>query len=173
MEHMRRGHVGPAVGCLRYAGAVAATLCLTVGLSGTADAQQIENGKAVFAALDKVTARISRLEVGLGETVRFGALRLTPRACHTRSPTEPPRTTSFVEIAETQLDGKSQQIFSGWMFAESPGLNAVEHPVYDVWLTDCAEPRRPAAAQAPAGARAQGAEAPAEAEPPRRQRPRR
>ncbi len=40
-----------------------------------------------------------------------------------------------------QLDGKEKRIFSGWMFADSPGLNAVEHPVFDVWLTDCAQPR--------------------------------
>jgi hypothetical protein len=108
-----------------------------------AAAQKIENGVAVFAALDKVTARISRLPIKLGETVRFGALKVTPRACNTRAPTEPPRTTSFVEVDEIKLDGTTSRIFTGWMFAESPGLNAVEHPVFDVWLTDCAEPLRP------------------------------
>ena len=108
---------------------------------------RIENGIAVFAALDKVTARISKLEVKLGETVRFGALKLTPRACYSRPPTEPPKTTSFVEVQEILLDGKEQRIFSGWMFAENPGLNAVEHPVFDVWLTDCATPPVPVAAK--------------------------
>jgi hypothetical protein len=120
-----------------------------------ASAQKIENSKAVFAALDKVTARISKLEVKLGETIRFGALKVTPRACYSRPPTEPPKTSTFVEIDEILLDGKENRIFSGWMFAESPGLNAVEHPVFDVWLTDCAEPPRPSIAQTP-GQRARG-----------------
>lgn len=136
-------------------------------------AQHIENGRAVFAALDKVTARISKLEAKLGETVKFGALKLTARACYSRSPTEPPKTTSFVEIDETGLDGKLQRIFSGWMFAENPGLDAVEHPVYDVWLTECADPKQATSIARPAGG--PNAE-PQEAEPAypqRRFRPRR
>jgi hypothetical protein len=124
-----------------------------VGLSAVpAHAQRIENSVAVFAALDKVTAKISRLEVPLNETRSFGALRVTPRVCYTRAPTEPPKTTTFVEVDETQLDGKEKRIFSGWMFADSPGLNAVEHPVFDVWLTDCAQPRASAQRPPPAGA---------------------
>jgi len=110
-----------------------------------AAAQRIENSVAVFAALDKVTAKISRLEVPLNETRTFGALKVTARACYTRAPTEPPKTTTFVEVDETQLDGKEKRIFSGWMFADSPGLNAVEHPVFDVWLTECTAPVRMAA----------------------------
>lgn len=139
---------------------------LGAALPNAANAQRIENGVAVFAALDKVTARISKLEIKLGDTVRFGALKLTPRACYSRPPTEPPKTTSFVEVQEIMLDGKEQRIFSGWMFAESPGLNAVEHPVFDLWLTDCSTPVKPvaqkAAPAAPAGAPAlKGAKQPA------------
>jgi hypothetical protein len=128
-------------------------LCIAT-LSSPATAQRIENGTAVFAALDKVTARISKLEIKLGETREFGALKVTPRACYTRAPTEPPKTTSFVEVNETLLDGTQKRIFSGWMFAESPGLNAVEHPVFDVWLTECSQPQRSGVAQkgAPASA---------------------
>lgn len=96
---------------------------------------------AVFAALDKVTARISRLEVPLNQTVRFGSLKVTPRVCYSRPPTELPKTTTFVEVDEVKLDGEEERIFTGWMFAESPGLNAVEHPVFDVWLTGCASPQ--------------------------------
>ena len=110
-------------------------------------ALRIENKVAVFSALDKVTARISKIEVPLNETVQFGSLKVTPRACYSRPATERPKTTSFVEVSEVQLEGAEQKIFSGWMFAESPGLNAVEHPVFDVWLTDCtggAEPRQAA-----------------------------
>ncbi len=111
-------------------------------------AQRIENSVAVFAALDKVTAKISRLEIPLNQTATFGALKVTPRVCYSRAPTETPKTTTFVEVEEVQLDGKEKKIFSGWMFADSPGLNAVEHPVFDVWLTDCTHPR--AVAQRPA-----------------------
>ncbi len=137
---------------LRWAGRAVAAGLLWLGASSAlvpANAQRIENGRAVFAALDKVTARISKLEVKLGETVQFGALKVTPRACYSRPPTEPPKTTTFVEIEEILLDGKTQKIFAGWMFAESSGLNAVEHPVFDVWLTDCTTPSRPAVAQTP------------------------
>jgi hypothetical protein len=126
-----------------------------------ASAQRIDNAVAVFAALDKVTAKISRLEVPLNQTATFGALKITPRACYSRAPTEPPKTTSFVEVEETQLDGKQKRIFSGWMFADSPGLNAVEHPVFDVWLTDCSQPQRNVA-----GPRPPQAGAPAASEPP-------
>ena len=133
--------------------ALGAACALVVLSAMPAAAQRIENTVAVFAALDKVTAKISRLEVPLNETRTFGALKVTARACYTRAPTEPPKTTTFVEVDETQLDGKEKRIFSGWMFADSPGLNAVEHPVFDVWLTDCAQPRASAQrAPQPAGA---------------------
>ncbi len=91
----------------------------------------------MFAALDKVTGRISHLEIPIDQTVEFGALKVTPRVCDTRPPTEAPNTASFVEVDEVKLTGEVQRIFTGWMFAESPGLHAVEHPVFDVWLTNC------------------------------------
>jgi len=100
-------------------------------------AQKTENPIAVFAALDKVTARISPLEIRIGDTVRFGALTVTPRVCYSRPPTEAPLTSVFVEVDEIKLSGEQQRIFTGWMFAQSPGLHAVEHPVFDVWLTSC------------------------------------
>lgn len=115
-------------------------------------AERLENGVAIFSALDKVTARIQTLEVPLGETVKFGALKVTPRSCYSRPPTEPPKTTSFVEVDEIQLDGGEKRIFTGWMFAESPGLNAVEHPVFDVWLTQCEKPTKSVAVKGPPAA---------------------
>lgn len=138
-------------------------------------AERIENGVAVFSALDKVTARISTLEVALGETKQFGALKVTPRACYSRPATEQPKTTTFVEVDEMQLDGQQKRIFTGWMFAESPGLNAVEHPVFDVWLTQCQKPTKSVATTKGQGAKPAGgaagedgaaaAEAPAEETP--------
>lgn len=103
-------------------------------------AERMSNQVAVFAALDKVTARIKSLEVPVNETVDFGALKITARVCYSRPPTELPKTTVFVEIDETDLDGSVKRLFTGWMFAESPGLNAVEHPVFDIWLTGCRKP---------------------------------
>ena len=138
---------------------LALVLWLVPGLgAGPAQAQRIENQVAVFAALDKVTARISRLEAPLGESVKFGSLRLTPRVCYSRPPTEQPKTTAFIEVDETLLNGQEKRLFSGWMFAESPGLNAVEHPVFDVWLTECRQPVKPPE-QAAAAAKATGAPA--------------
>ncbi|MEO0809744.1 MAG: DUF2155 domain-containing protein [Pseudomonadota bacterium] len=106
----------------------------------TAQAQQISNSVAVFSALDKVTARIQRLEVPINETIRFGSLKVTPKVCYSRPPELRPKTSTFVQVDEVQLNGSEKRIFSGWMFAESPALNAVEHPVYDVWLTRCIKP---------------------------------
>lgn len=149
-----------------------ATLCATAPVM----AQRIEHKKAVFAALDKVTARISKLEVEIGKTATFGALKVTPRSCYSRSPTEPPKTTAFVEIEEQLLNGKEQRIFNGWMFAQSPGLNALEHPVYDLWLTDCGTNEQPVtAAKGKPGSQANRSgsgddDAPS---PPARRRPRR
>lgn len=102
-----------------------------------AAAEKIANPIAVFAGLDKVTATITAFEVPVNGTKQFGTLQVTPRVCYTRPITEAPKTTSFVEVNERRLTGKLQRIFTGWMFAASPGLNAVEHPVYDVWLTNC------------------------------------
>ncbi|MEM9206718.1 MAG: DUF2155 domain-containing protein [Pseudomonadota bacterium] len=99
--------------------------------------QKIPNPIAVFAGLDKVTGRIVAFEVLINETVQFGALQVTPRVCLTRPPTDPPLTSSFIEVDEVMLNNRVRRIFSGWMFADSPSINAVEHAVYDVWLTDC------------------------------------
>jgi hypothetical protein len=100
-------------------------------------AQRVKNPVAEFAGLDKITGRIISFDVYIDETVQFGALQVTPRICYSRPKEEEPKTDSFVEVDEITLDRKIQRIFTGWMFAESPGLNAVEHAVYDVWLKGC------------------------------------
>src|SRR5271167_65758 len=116
----------------------------------TTPTQKIENGRAVFAGLDKITGRTISFDAAIGETVQFGALQVTARACYTRPPTEATNTDAFVEVDEVTLQGEIKRIFTGWMFASSPGLHAVEHPIYDIWLTDCAQPAGGAVAQAPA-----------------------
>lgn len=99
--------------------------------------ERVSNAVAEFAGLDKITGRIISFDVYIDETVQFGALQVTPRVCYSRPGAEAPKTDSFVEVDEITLDRKIRRIFTGWMFAESPGLNAVEHAVYDVWLKDC------------------------------------
>ena len=119
--------------------------------------QRIANPTAVFSGLDKVTGRIISFDVAINETVQFGALQVTPRVCYTRPPTENQNTDSFIEVDEVTLQGEIKRIFSGWMFAASPGLHAVEHPVYDVWLTDCKGGKNPNVAEAPADTAAKSA----------------
>ncbi|TPO13153.1 DUF2155 domain-containing protein [Mesorhizobium sp. B1-1-5] len=102
-----------------------------------AASDRITNPVAAFAGIDKITGRIITFDVYIDETVQFGALQVTPRVCYSRPDTEQPKTDSFVEVDEITLDRKIRRIFTGWMFAESPGLNAVEHAVYDVWLKGC------------------------------------
>ena len=102
--------------------------------------QKIPNNRAIFSGLDKITGRIISFDAAIGETVQFGALQVTARACYTRPPTEATNTDAFVDVDEVTLKGEIKRIFTGWMFASSPGLHAVEHPIYDVWLTDCSQP---------------------------------
>ena len=123
----------------------------------------IDNGRAVFAGLDKITGRTTTFDAAIGETVQFGALQVTPRACYTRPATEATNTDAFVEVDEVTLQGAIKRIFTGWMFASSPGLHAVEHPVYDVWLTNCSAPVQTSQAEPPP--------APALALPPTRRAP--
>jgi hypothetical protein len=111
--------------------------------------ERIANPSAVFEGLDKITGRTTKFDVAIGETVQFGALQVTPKVCYSRPPTETPETDAFVEVDEVTLKDKIRRIFTGWMFAASPGLNAVEHPIYDVWLTDCKGGKLPALAEAP------------------------
>ena len=127
--------------------------------------QRVVNKAALFSGLDKITGRIINFDVAIGETVQFGALQLTPRACYTRPATETANTNSFIEVDEVTLQGEVRRIFTGWVFAASPGLHAVEHPIYDVWLTDCKNPavtaEQPAAPPPPTAAAAPAPRAPA------------
>ncbi len=116
---------------------LAASAVATLVATGPALADRIKNPTAVFAGLDKITGRIISFEVAVDETVQFGALQLTPRVCWTRPPTEAPQTDSFVEVDEVTFNNEYRRIFTGWMYAASPGLSGVEHAIYDVWLTDC------------------------------------
>ncbi|HFC04471.1 MAG TPA: DUF2155 domain-containing protein [Rhizobiales bacterium] len=119
------------------------TAAILLIVANTAHAGPVQNPIAIFAGLDKITGTITTFEIKVGQTKRFGSLNVTPRICNTRPITEEPKTTSFIEVDENTLDGKLKRIFTGWMLAQSPGLNALEHPVYDIWLTGCRNPDAP------------------------------
>ncbi len=122
----------------RFAAALPAlTLGAALLASAPARADEIHNPTAIFAGLDKITGRIIAFDVAMDETVQFGTLQITPRVCLTRPQTEAPLTEGFVEVDEIESAKQAKRVFSGWMFAASPGLHGVEHPVYDVWLKDC------------------------------------
>jgi hypothetical protein len=112
--------------------------CLAV-LPALADGPTVPNNKAEMQGLDKVTARVARIEVTLDQPVRFNTLLITLKACFTSPPTETPEAAAFIEIDDLDQD-RRDRIFSGWVYASSPSLHALEHPVYDVWLTGCADP---------------------------------
>ena len=118
----------------RLAVLAAATL-LVAGSPALAD--KIKHPTAVFAGLDKITGRIISFEAAIDETVQFGSLQITPRVCYARPPTEAPRTDAFAEVDEVETDKTLRRIFTGWMFADSPGLHGIEHPIFDIWLTGC------------------------------------
>lgn len=89
-------------------------------------------------ALDKSTARTSQMEVKVGETFQFGSLYIKVQACRQSSPMETPESAAFLQIWEVPPEqSESQWVFSGWMFASSPALSAMDHPVYDVWVLAC------------------------------------
>ena len=102
------------------------------------DLHGAERTAVVLQGLDKVTARISKFTVKLDTPVAFGTLEITARACHKKPPEEPPESAAFLEIHEKQQGALGELFFSGWMFASTPGLSALQHPVYDVWVLDCA-----------------------------------
>lgn len=89
-----------------------------------------------FALLHKVTAKITEIELRAGEEATIGDLTLTMHDCISATPEEPPETRVFLQISEFKL-GTDRRLFSGWMFASSPGINALEHPVFDLWPTAC------------------------------------
>lgn len=117
--------------------AVLTSLVFAAAVATSSSAGRIENRVAVFTGIDKISGVTHTFDVYINETVKFGQLEITPRICYSRSVTEEPKTTSFLEVDEITLDRRIRRIFTGWMFAESPGLNAVEHPVNDVWLVAC------------------------------------
>jgi hypothetical protein len=111
-------------------------------------APDIDHQVAILQGLDKITARISPIYATLGLPTYFGSLEIVARACRETPPTEPPESAAFLEIRElppkADREREPHVLFSGWMFASSPAVSALEHAVYDIWVVDCEEPTNPA-----------------------------
>ena len=117
----------------RFLGVVGVATILVGAASATGSPHRI----AVLQGLDKVTARVSALSAPIGVTVRFGTLEIVVRYCDKRPPEETPESAAFVDIWQARRGEPAVSLFRGWMFASSPALNALEHPVYDIWVLDC------------------------------------
>ena len=150
--------LGAALGCAAANGQasnqVTVPLSITPHTPAIADAVPDKNGvrrMAILRGLDKISGRAIDIAAPAGVAVRFGTLTITTRYCYTVPPEEPPETAAFIQID----DGTPpKRVFSGWMFASTPALNGLEHPVYDVWVITCKteEPARSDSAAAPADA---------------------
>jgi hypothetical protein len=117
-------------------------LALALATAGVAagsatPARAVEAQTVVMQGLDKITARTRRFEIPVGASRSFGSLEITARVCHKTPPEEPPEQKAFLQIVDVRPDRQAVTVFSGWMFGSSPALNALEHPVYDVWVVDC------------------------------------
>jgi len=101
--------------------------------------ERIDAGRriAVLRGVDKITGRVRDIEIETGRTAEFGTLQIVVRTCYKRPPEETPEVTAFLEITDIPPEQEPREIFTGWMFASSPALSALEHAVYDVWVIDC------------------------------------
>jgi len=116
-------------------------------ISVPAGARNLVGDKAVLRALDKVTATTQDYTVPVGEMLRYGSLEINVKYCEKRPPEETPETFVFMQILDARTNGRGEEaeqakLFSGWMFASSPALSALDHPVYDIWVLDCVAPLR-------------------------------
>jgi len=110
---------------------------VSFAFSLAAEAANIPMNMAKMQALDKVTGKMSVINVPVNGEVKFGSFSIIVRSCQTTPPEETPENYAFVDVADTNREGKTFNIFKGWMVSSSPSLNSVEHPIYDVWLLQC------------------------------------
>ena len=118
-------------------------------LAGRAALASIAADTVILQGLDKITARVTTIEAPIGKPVTFGSLSITARHCDRNSPEETPEAAAFLEIVDAKPGEAPIKLFSGWMFASSPAVSALEHPVYDVWVIDCRNAAKSGAATSP------------------------
>ena len=134
---------------------------VAVSIATASHADNLKGDKAVLRALDKVTATTQDFTVPVGDTLNYGSLEITVRHCEKKPPEETPEVFVFLQVFEPGKEAEEseqvaeisdeaeiepvgfedpEKLFSGWMFASSPALSSLEHPVYDIWVLDCAVP---------------------------------
>jgi hypothetical protein len=124
---------------------IAFPAALMIALGGAGDLARGQDSEtdeamvagAVLQGLDKTTARVSTFSAPIDDVVAFGTLQIVVRRCDKTPPTEPPESAAFIEIVDARPDSPAVPVFTGWMFASSPAVSALEHPVYDIWVIDC------------------------------------
>jgi hypothetical protein len=120
---------------LQFRAALVFTILAIVLAGSNASAEKL--GIALLQGMDKVTARVTTITAPVGEVIKFGTLEIIARTCDKRPPEEPPESAAFLDIWEVREGSSATSLYRGWMFASSPALSAMEHPVYDVWVLDC------------------------------------
>lgn len=105
--------------------------------ASSAYAAEVDTNMAQMQAMDKITGKVNVIEVPVGGEVKFGSFSVVVRSCKTNSEDEIPENFAFVDVTDKSFDKDEFNIFKGWMFSSSPAVNAVEHPIYDVWLLKC------------------------------------
>ncbi len=128
---------------MRFVRAVVAGTVLAIGAGAATVAQETLSPNVIYPSvnvrvLDRVTARVEILSIKADETANYGSLNITARKCQTGNDPLEPDSMAYLEIDDTDARGTVSRIFAGWMFAHSPSLSAMEHPVYDVWVESCA-----------------------------------
>ncbi|MAP95918.1 MAG: hypothetical protein CMK07_13290 [Ponticaulis sp.] len=112
------------------------------------DLEYLPQPAVMLRGLDKISGRSNDLEVAVDSTILFGGLRVSVKACHQTPPTEAPESVAYIEIEDFGFEledmdelpegiDMEKRVFNGWMFASTPGLNALEHAIYDVWVIRC------------------------------------
>jgi len=96
-----------------------------------------EHAVLELKALDKITGKAIIIMAPLNVPVKFATLTITARTCYSTPPSETPETSAFLQISDHRPDQAERRVFSGWMYASSPGLNSLQHPLYDVWVINC------------------------------------
>ena len=135
---------------MRRLAAAGLALAACVGLgSGAGSAAPTPADTVILQGLDKITARVTTIEAPVGTPVTFGSLSITARHCEKNPPEEAPEAAAFLEIVDAKPGEAPVKLFSGWMFASSPAVSALEHPVYDVWVIDCKNAAKSGAATSP------------------------
>ena len=113
------------------------------GLALAAPQAEVEQNKSnaantlVLRGLDKISGQTTDIVAPIGKQVTFATLQITARYCYSTPPSQTPQTVAFLQIDEYRPDQSPRRVFSGWMYASNPGLNGMDHPLYDVWVIHC------------------------------------